>query len=516
MMKRGTSQEEDLTGQNRFTWNLFISWLSQLVLVFSGFVMPRLVNDSLGQVALGIWDFGWAFVNYLTLIGFGMGASFNRFIAQYRAAKKIKELNEVANSVIFVQIIIASFVCIATYLFYLLLPYFFQKQLTIHTDDSQWVVLFLGGSLAIQMVSGSARGLLTGYHRWDIHNTLHATHSLSALVLMIFSLSFTSFGIVGMAFCYLVATVIFEGLRFVAVKYICKEVQFSLKYVRLSRCIEMLMFGIKSMLSNLPPILLLQTINIMLVSSLGPASLAIFSRPMALTKQVTTFMNKFTLMLSPTTGSMQGLSDDSSAIRDLFLVTTRLSFAFSIPTLGCFAIYGDVVLSYWMGDAYALWSLIAILSLGQILPIGQDSAIRILMGMNQHGKISIYACISVIFIFLILLSITSLENWLLTTAAILLIIPLNLVYGIMIPLYTCRKLKLPWFNYLSSTLLTSTVLTTPYFILMCLSRYLYEIDRFDYALVLFFSAILTTCCIYYYKLVPQKMKRALYKKLPNF
>ena len=52
------NDQEDLTGQNRFGWNLAVSWVSQLVLIFSGFVMPRLVDDKLGQFSLGIWDFG--------------------------------------------------------------------------------------------------------------------------------------------------------------------------------------------------------------------------------------------------------------------------------------------------------------------------------------------------------------------------------------------------------------------------------------------------------------------------
>lgn len=510
------NKDEDLTGQSRFTWNLFVSWLSQLVLIFSGFVMPRLVDDRLGQIALGIWDFGWAFVSYLTLIGFGMGASFNRFIAQYRAANQIQELNEVANSVVFVQVLIASLVCAATYSFYLLLPYFFQNQLGSNTLDAQWVVLFLGMSLAIQMVSGSARGLLTGYHRWDIHNTLHALHSFSALLLMVFSLSFTQFGIVGMAFCYLIATAIFEGLRFVAVKLICKQVQFSWRFVYFSRCVEMFMFGIKSMLSNLPPILLLQTVNIMLVNAIGPAALAVFSRPMALTKQVTTFMNKFTLMLSPTTGSMQGLNDDPAAIRELFIAMTKLSFAFCIPTLAFLAIYGDVILNFWMGDGYALWALIAILAIGQILPIGQDSAIRILMGMNQHGKISILAFISVIVIFGFLLIVISNSDWQLSTAAILFIVPMNLVYGLLIPYFTCQKLQLSWSVYISKTLLSIVALTMPYLGLMILSRYSFSSGLSLYALMLFIAAIVVTGLIYYKKLVPETMKSKLHKRLPKF
>jgi len=174
-------EKEDLTGQSRFAWNLMVSWLSQLVLIFSGFVMPRLVDDKIGQAALGIWDFGWAFVGYLTLVGFGMGASFNRYIAQHRAAGEIVLLNRIANSVVLVQLVIASIVAFVTVLFFASLPTYFGHSLAGYISEAQWVILLLGGSLAVQMVSGSARGLLTGYHRWDIHNALHAGSSLFSL-----------------------------------------------------------------------------------------------------------------------------------------------------------------------------------------------------------------------------------------------------------------------------------------------------------------------------------------------
>ena len=110
---------------------------------------------------------------------------------------------------------------------------------------------------------------------------------------------------------------------------------------------------------------LLQTISIILVSSIGPAALAIFARPMALTKQIKNFMTKFTLMLTPTTGSMQG-SGDTKAVQTLFINTTKLSFAFALPSLGFLFIYGDVILNYWMGPEYALWPLIMILAFGQL------------------------------------------------------------------------------------------------------------------------------------------------------
>ena len=504
-------KKDDLTGQDRFAWNLLVSWASHLVLIFSGFVMPRLVDDRVGQDLLGIWDFGWSFVSYLSLVGLGMGACFNRYIAKHRAEGDFDSLNKVANSAVFVQIIFSSVTALCTISFYFLLPIYFSDVLHQNIQMAQWVVLFLGLSVSVRMIAGSASGLLTGYHRWDTHNALHAGDSILSLILMIIALYFTDLSVAGMAFGYLFSTIIFETLRFVCVSRVCKEFKFNLRVANFATCKEMLIFGIKSMLSNIPPIILLQTISIMLVSTIGPAALAVFARPMALTKQVKTFMTKFTLMLTPTTGSMQG-TGDMNAIRSLFVTTTTLSFAFTLPSLGFLFIYGDVILRYWMGSEYALSSLVMILAFGQLLPMGQDTSLRILMGMNQHGRISLIAFVSVFLFFGIGLFFSGITNWELTTAALLFVIPMNIVYGFIVPIYTCRELKLSWFRYIQKCFIMPVIYILPFLTLLFWSRQAFNSNDLNLALFAFLLAGIVTVTIYFIYLVPKEMQQKAFSK----
>jgi len=506
MIDKKEQKKPDLTGQDRFAWNLMVSWASQLVLIFSGFIMPRLVDDKVGQAALGIWDFGWSFVSYLSLVGLGMGACFNRYVAKHRGAGELALLNYVANSALFVQLIFGAVAMLITVLFYLLLPPYFGENLAENTHTAQLVILFLGTGVAFQMASGSASGLLTGYHRWDIHNALHAGDSILSVVLMVLALYFTDLSVAGMAIGYLISTIIFQSLRFVFVNKICTEFKFNLKMANWKTTKMLLKFGIKSMLSNIPPIILLQTISVMLVSSIGPAALAIFARPMALTKQIKTFMTKFTLMLTPTTGSMQG-AGDIQAIQALFINTTKLSFAFALPTLGLLLIYGDVVLHYWMGPEYALWSLVMILAIGQLLPMGQDTSLRILMGLNQHGRISLFAFVAIFVLFGIGLLFTGIEQWELTTAALLFVIPMNIVYGIIVPIYTCRELKLSWFSYVLNSFIKPVTYIIPFLVCLALSRYEYNQGEWLSASALIGIASIITLFIYFRCLVPFKLRQ---------
>lgn len=84
---------EDLTGRSRLAVNTITVWACELVLMVSGFILPRLIDSQIGQEPLGIWDFGWSMVLYLGLVQCGVASSVNRFVAKFRAADDLAGLN---------------------------------------------------------------------------------------------------------------------------------------------------------------------------------------------------------------------------------------------------------------------------------------------------------------------------------------------------------------------------------------------------------------------------------------
>jgi len=45
---------DDRTGQDRMFRNVIASWAGHLVFIIAGFVMPRQIDQTIGQVGLGI------------------------------------------------------------------------------------------------------------------------------------------------------------------------------------------------------------------------------------------------------------------------------------------------------------------------------------------------------------------------------------------------------------------------------------------------------------------------------
>jgi hypothetical protein len=166
-----------------------------------------------------------------------------------------------------------------------------------------------------------------------------------------------------------------------------------------------------------------------------------------------------------------------------------------------------------MGPEYALWPLVIILAIGQLLPMGQDTSIRILMGMDQHGRISVVAFIAIFALFGIGLLFSGVSNWELTTAALLFVIPMNIVYGIIVPVYTCKELQISWFSYAYNSFVKPCIYVLPFLAIIAWSRFAYDSADFMTAIVLFVIANVITLGIYFVYLVPEKTKQKLLIRL---
>lgn len=453
------------------TSNVLLSWGGYLVYIVAGFVMPRLIDRHLGQFSLGVWDFGWSLVNYLGLTGLGVGSSVNRYVAKYRAANQVQELRIAVSSVVCIQVVLAGVVLLLTGGLVWTLPWFFADRLGSEIESAQWVVAFLGTSLAVQMAFDTSRGVMTGCHRWDLHNGINAGAHAATVAAMILVLLLGG-GLRGLSVVYLCTVAVTEVLRVVLAHRVCPELRIRLAYAGWSQARKMFLFGGKTAIASLSPLILVQTTNVFVVSALGPAALAVFSRPMALVRHVETLMNKYAFLMTPTAGSLQASGRDAE-ISHFLMETTRYGVAFTLPILLFLSIFSDLILQIWMGPQYAHGLVLTILAAGYFLPISQNSVMRILMGMNFHGRIGLLNLGVAIAGFSLGAIIVNAVGWSLVGAALLVAIPLTIGNGIIVPIYACRKLGVPLTEYLRRAFLGPAVCALPFGLCLVSSRVLF-------------------------------------------
>ncbi|HFE38583.1 MAG TPA: transporter [Gammaproteobacteria bacterium] len=508
---KNNNGKEDLTGKERFAWNVIASWAGYIFVLIPGFIMPRLISDYQGSSALGVWDFTWAFVNYLRISGFGIGSSVNRYVAKHRIEGDFEALRNTISTVTVIQVVIAIFVLLATVFFSYWLPIEFADSLGEHQDEVPGLVLFLGGSLALYFAFDSFRGVITGYHRWDVHNGIVAFMHGTNFVLMAIVL-IAGGSLFDIAMTYFFVTVAGEISRAYWAFRLCPELRIRFSYLSWKRAKKMISFGMKTSLAGLPVILVLQSTSVLVMSSLGAAALAIYARPIALIRHLGTFVSKYSFVLIPMAGSIQANKNKSELI-DFFLDSTKYGLSFTLPPVLFLVVYGDRILYYWMGEGYADWQLIAVLSLGYLLPISQNSVMTILSGLNAHGKAAMLS-LGTAGLFYIggAIYIESI-GWSLLAAALLVSITLTLSQGVVVPLYACHYLKIPVTHYLYRVFTAPMMCGLVYFLIMIFVRWMWP-DRPDLAMLIGGGlGAIVMLPIYWVWIAPDSFKHKIIKKL---
>lgn len=502
---------QDLSGRDRIISNLLWGWGSYLVIVIAGFIMPRLIDRHLGQAELGIWDFSWSLVGYLSYSNMGIGSSINRYVAKYRSLHDIQALRGAVSSVFFVQNGISLFMIMGSAIIAFLLPTVFAEKLGEDLDAAQWVVVLLGASLAAEQASGTFRGLITGCHRWDVHNVLNVSTSLGAFCAML-AVLLLGMGLKALATAYLSATLAFAVLRGLIAYRLCPELKISFTYANLPQAKEMVVFGWKSFVVNMAPLLLIQSTNVFIVGALGPAMLAVFSRSVALVRHMETIVNRFSFITTPIASALKA-QGDSKEIKKFFCESCRMGIAITLPTILTLIFFGNTILAVWMGPNYASGWTLPLLAVGYFLPVGLSPALNILIGLNRHGKIGFFSIVVMAAIFGA--GILTLQNtgWSLPKTTALISIPLIVGNGLIIPLFTANILKVGLAEFFRSAFLAPILCNIPLLVIFFVS---YKIFSENSIAAMFSGLILglpLVIILYLFRVLPLTYRKKIIEKI---
>jgi O-antigen/teichoic acid export membrane protein len=422
-------------------------------------------------------------------------------------------LRESVSSVVTIQLTIAVFVLLSTAIIIWLLPLLFANRLGAETNVTRWVVALLGTGLAVQMAFDSSRGIMTGCHRWGLHNGIHAgSHAVS--VAMMITVLISGGGLISLGLVNLSVIIVTEIFRTFLAYRICSELEVKLSYVTWSRVKEMYLFGAKTIVAGMPQFLAVQVTNIVVVSVLGPAALAVFSRPVALVRHVETFINKFAFVLTPVASSLQG-ADKTNELREFFFDSTRYGIAFTLPIVIFLVLFGDFILYLWMGQKYMQGTVLAILAIGYFLPISQNSVLRILMGLNLHGRISLINLSVTFVVFIVGLLIISKIGWTISLAATIVAVSLTVGNGMLVPFLACSRLDIPLTEYFRKVFLVPVACGTVFAVWLIVIRFIFSDNQLMATVSALLGGSILMAGLYYSYLLPISIRTKIAYKIDH-
>lgn len=501
----------DASGRDRLAYNVLASWGGHLVFIVAGFAMPRLIDSHLGQASLGIWDFGWSIVSYFVLAQVGVGSSVNRYVAKYRSVHDVEGLRRTVSSVNVIQmgatLLVLSITAFLTYY----LPIFFGARLGVEAAAARWVIALLGASVATQMAFNVFGGVLTGCHRWDVHNAVNSG-AYAVIAAGMAGALLLGGGLRELSFVYLVGTFGGEIVRMRMAYRICPELRIDPKLATLADIRMLFAFGGKTIVDNLARLLLTQANSLLVASHLGPAALAVYARPGALVRHMDVLVNKFALILSPASSSLKS-NQRHDELRELFLQSTRFAAFMATPGTIFLAIIGGSVLQVWMGPRYHASALMALFAIGNYLPLTQRPAQQVLTGLNLHGRVG-WASFAVALVG-VAAAVIALGTFQvdLFGAALALVIPYTLGNGLFILIYACRQLEIPFGVYFKRVFAAPLLSGIPLALALGAVRLTLGHRPLAAMLVGLVVAAAIMVPVYWQFVLPERMRRKILNKL---
>ncbi|MBA2433797.1 MAG: oligosaccharide flippase family protein [Chthoniobacterales bacterium] len=497
-------------GRQRIAGGVIVSWISQLILIASGFIIPRWIDHGLGRETLGVWDLAWSFVSYLSLLEAGIGSSVNRHVALHLVKDDIKSVNRVVSSVALVQQAAGLLVLGLTLAIAFNLQLFVGDLPVSLATDTKWLVLLLGLSVAFSFSGAIYTGVLTGCHRWASHHTVYACTNLINAVGMCWVLKAGS-GIVALAVVHLAGEILGRIVRAVLAYRACPGLSVRFRNIDLATAREMMGFGGRMFMGRMSGVFMIQTVNILIAAYFGPAALALFARPRSLIRQAAVFPQKYAFMLAPATAA---LSADHSRgeLRRFVTDATRYGICISLPLMVLLAVDGGPLLKIWMGEAYADASLILLLTLGFTAEIVYQPLNSLLLGLNLHGRPGFFSVVAA--------ACAAAAAWLvlkfgggLSAVAIAIGIPWSIVNGVYLPYYTCRRLDIPLGSFFKAVWGTPTLCAIPFALALVGGQFAFP----DKPLSALFSGgtvgVVILLVLYWVWVIPENSKREIKEKL---
>jgi O-antigen/teichoic acid export membrane protein len=373
------------------------------------------------------------------------------------------------------------------------------------------VILFLGFEMGLCMMLAIYGGIIAGCHRWDIHNSITASNYAMATIGMLAVLPL-GFGLPTLAAIHCFFSVSAEILRWRLARRVCPEFRINYRLASRSVWLEQFRFSVKNLIPRIADLISSQTFSLIIVSSFGPAMLAIYSRPKSLLRSLQGFAAKFGFILIPTASALQA-SSDHGALRRTLAQSTHFIACLAMPAILTLVIFGDRVIQLWMGNGYVYVGLASVLSVSSFFTIVQEPVWSILSGLNRHGRVGYFKLAGAIGSVAGLAVVLFWLKWGLVGVALAFAVPQLVVDSLVTPAYACRCLGLSLGSYYRGVLFKPLWWCSSYLGALLLARFALQFNLW-LAGSLLLGGLLSLVWIYWLAMVPAALRQSILGRLP--
>jgi O-antigen/teichoic acid export membrane protein len=310
--------------------------------------------------------------------------------------------------------------------------------------------------------------VLTGCHRWELQTMRNSVWQFITVTAMLIAL-WLGAGLVTLAAITAIGQTLGQATMVTLAYKACPGLKLRRADVYWQTIKELYIYSGKTLLPTISDMLLNQTTSVLIIGSLGPAALAIFTRPRALLRQLDALERKMGMILVPTTSSLASI-DDTSEIRKLLIKSVRYSLYLVLPIMLGLVVFGDYIMRIWMGPDYAIALLVAILAIGFIGVTIQESILAILIGLDAHGRGGVAQLVGAVISTIMAIVMVHYLHEGLIGMAIAVTVPQMIISAAYLPWMACRHLGLNLASFFHRAIVLPLLQALPFALCLAICR----------------------------------------------
>ena len=361
--------------------NVSTRYLAIAVELLLGLVMLPFNLRHLGQDAYGLWMLVGSVTIHFSVLDMGYGSAIVKFVAQYRAHKDARALNEIASTMFFLFAAIG----VAAYLVVVGLAFNLDHVFKItaaQAHTAQWILLIIGLNVACNFPFSVYGGVIDGFQRYDRNNVVAIGSAVMVAVANAAVLK-AGYGLIPLVAATTTVRILTYFVYRMNAFRVYPPLRISAANVRRTRLREITGFSVYSSVIDWANKLNYELDEVVIGVFLGSAPVAIWavadriiSGTQRLTNQVNGVLFPF-IVDSDTT-------NQNARLQRLLLEGTRLSLATVVPIAMALMILADPLVRAWVGPKMMDSApIIQLLSLVVAMRVGNATGTTLLKGAGR-------------------------------------------------------------------------------------------------------------------------------------
>jgi O-antigen/teichoic acid export membrane protein len=429
----------------RLALNMGAGWVTIAVDLTLGLVMLPFNTRHLGASDYGLWMLTGSIVSYFPLLDLGYGGAMVRAVAQYRAKRDARAINEMASTLFGLFAALGLLALSVT----ALLAWKLDDIVNL-TGDQKWqgpiVFLMVGLQVSAALPCAVFGAVVAGFQRTLRNSVVSITVSLMVAAVNVVML-LGGAGLVALVAAMTATRMLAYVAYLINAHQVFPPLRLRPSLFRKERVREATGFSVYTLIQDGATKVNFASDPIVIGAFLTTGAVAVWAVAQRLVNLILSLSNQFNGLLFPVVVGYHTAQRDDQ-LRELLVQGTRLSLALALPVGGSLALLAEPVILGWAGPVFRDSAfLVQLLSLVVLVRVGTNTAGAILRGGGRHRLLSLSNLVSATIN--VLLSIVLIRTHGLPGVAVATLIPSAFRGAAILVPVACRRVGLPVRRFLT-------------------------------------------------------------------